>query len=415
MPRTAASKRGEADSKAKVEHSAREVCPQSLLLKHLLSAHAVFLLHHAPSLADLYVRLTRPKFCAALARFWNAFVKDWEVLIHGSPAVDIFSGIKLAAGGELGVGVGEEEWGSGEREVLEGFVDRTEGLIDLVVSRFGLAENDTPIGDSPKKADAPWLGGGKLASSSEGVVFSGVHSVSRTSVAAIAKWMEWIYRYGQAAYGVQDSPHAPKRKRRRKPIPPDLSGDQQHEPFFGQSPRSSQSALQDTPPGIPPPIVAAANRSLDAALSRAETRETTTDKNSNTKSDAAGTDILMKYMTFGLYGSGWGLPASKPETENPQHQSGNPSEDNENKLAIDRLALDQRYQDGCFLIGLKGNLDEDGETDGEGGSDSGGHQDSKSRQTWNSRIILRTLHVERKRRQETGEEAQSESKEFPID
>ena len=51
--------------------------------------------------------------------------------------MDIYGGIKLAAGGELGMGVGEEEWGSGEREVLEHFQSRTEGLVDLMVSRFG--------------------------------------------------------------------------------------------------------------------------------------------------------------------------------------------------------------------------------------------------------------------------------------
>ena len=59
------------------------------------------------------------------------------MLLHGNPAVEIFNGLKLAAGGELGIGVGEEDWGSGEREVLEGFIGRTEGLVDLVVARFG--------------------------------------------------------------------------------------------------------------------------------------------------------------------------------------------------------------------------------------------------------------------------------------
>jgi hypothetical protein len=33
------------------------------------------------------------------------------LLLTGNPIVDIYNGIKLSAGGELGIGVGEEEWG----------------------------------------------------------------------------------------------------------------------------------------------------------------------------------------------------------------------------------------------------------------------------------------------------------------
>ena len=46
--------------------------------------------------------------------------------MHGNPATSLYGGIKVAACGELGMGVGEEERGSGEREVLEGFVGRIE-------------------------------------------------------------------------------------------------------------------------------------------------------------------------------------------------------------------------------------------------------------------------------------------------
>ena len=73
-------------------------------------------------------------------------------MLHGNPATSVFAGIKIAACGELGIGVGEEERGSGEREVLEGFVERTEGLVDLVVSKFGPSDVELDA-DSPTKEE----------------------------------------------------------------------------------------------------------------------------------------------------------------------------------------------------------------------------------------------------------------------
>ena len=381
------------------------MCPQTLLLQHLLKAHSVFLLHHAPSLADLYVRLTRPKFCAALERFWNRFVKDWDVLLHGTPAIDIYDGLKLAAGGELGIGVGEEEWGSGEREVLEGFVHRTEGLVDLVVSRFGDLGQDTP---SKSPSGPPWLGSGNLPSSADGVIFSGVNSVTRPSIAAAAKWMEWIFRSGQAAYGVQDNPHAPKRKRRRKQAFPS-SGERQNANLRSLvSSSSHEPDLDDLPPGVPPPIVTAANRSLDKALKKAEQGEKLSADPATAKQESiAGTEALMKYMTFGLYGSGWGLPISRSESQDRKLDDGEEIRIQKSLNKVDKEptpnggesgppSLNQRVQDGCFLVGLKGDLDDEGETDGEGGTDSGAEPEANASKAWNNRILLRTLHIERK-------------------
>jgi hypothetical protein len=104
------------------EYSSREVSPAPLLLQQILTAYRIFTLHHGPSLSDMYVKLTTDKFSAILDRFWTRFCRNWDVLLHGNPAVDIFGGLKLAAGGELGYGVGEEDWGSGDREVLEDLV-----------------------------------------------------------------------------------------------------------------------------------------------------------------------------------------------------------------------------------------------------------------------------------------------------
>lgn len=131
-----------------------------MLLQQVLRAHRMFLLHHGTSLADIFVRVGKPNLCNILRRFWDAFVAKWDVLLHGNPTAEVFSALKLSAGGELGIGVGEEEWGSGEREVLEDFIRRTSGLIDIVVSRFGAGEHRDPqLGGDPsrerQKVDRP--------------------------------------------------------------------------------------------------------------------------------------------------------------------------------------------------------------------------------------------------------------------
>ena len=396
------------------------MCPKHILLQHLLQTHSVFLLHHAPSLAKLYIRLTRPKFCAALDRFWDRFVRDWDVLLHGTPAVDLFDGFKLAAGGELGIGVGEEEWGSGEREVLEDFIQRTEGLIDLVVARFGNFEEESPSSDPQQREKHSWLGSGFLPSSADGVIFSGVNAITRHSLTGIAKWMEWVFQKGQAAYGVQDNPHAPRRRRRRKPAASDPPEGQTTEPNIDRLPRPMDIAEQ-VPQGIPPPIVTAANKSLDHALKHVDEAEQSSNYTSDGKDSAAGADVLMKYMTFGLYGSGWGLPHSGSRAREPvvKERRNSDSHTNATKGAEDDKTcgaknsrqgnsafLDHRYQEGCFLIGLKGDLDHEGETDGEERTDSGAEAgaEANTSKSWDSRILLRTLQVERKRQPAVNDE-----------
>ncbi|KAK3075153.1 hypothetical protein LTR53_001764 [Teratosphaeriaceae sp. CCFEE 6253] len=208
-------------TKAAYEYSSREVSPPPLLTQQLLQAHTIFLLHHGASLNELFVRLSREKFCNALDRFWSRFTRTWDVLLHGNPAADAFGGIKLASGGELGVGVGEEEWGSGEREVLEDLTHRTEGLLDLVVSRFGepaqtIASDEASL---PEAEALPWLGSGGQPSASDGVLFGGVGAVARASLQDVSLWMRQVYTDGEYAYGVKDNPLRERRKRRRRNRP----------------------------------------------------------------------------------------------------------------------------------------------------------------------------------------------------
>lgn len=405
---------------ATIEYSSREVSPPTLLLQQLLRAHSIFLLHNGNSLSDLYVRLSRSKFCGLLERFWNRFAANWDVLLHGNPAVDVYNGLKLAAGGELGIGVGEEEWGSGEREVLEDFARRTDGLMDLVVSRFG--EPSAAQSVQPKKAPTgkvksdseelePWMGAGRHAEAPDGVVFSGVGAISRSSVRDISNWMQWIYTYGEYAYGVRDDPSSDRRKRKRKPPAPSRSGDKPQHPNGKLDLRRQESAIsrhdQLKPeithptqpshphrPGIPPPIVSAVERSLERATSAADIKRQLENKETERSQSSSGaTEKWMKYLTLG-YGSAWGSTANKAEEtskENAEEDQKDALEATGDEASMRQLepepyidnyeellkAQIQQEDNGHFIVGLKGSLEDDPEEE----------------EVPPDRILLRTLYV----------------------
>lgn len=353
----------------------------------------------------MFAKHKREKFCSILDKYWSRFANTWDVLLHGSPAVDIFSGLKLAAGGELGMGVGEEDWGSSERDVLEDFARRTHGLVDVMVSRFGDA---SPLQTSKSSADPkmlekmetePWIGSGRNVDAPDGVVFSGLGTISRKSLRDVSHWVETIYSLGDQAYGVRDNPTSIRRKRRRRE-PKSLSS---------AAPEASTKIPKDRlqlaasnlndgmPPGIPPPIVKAAESSLDKASAAVDSAGGEDAKPSGQSSQPllaslGDTETWMKYMTLG-YGSAWG--GRKP-TEEAQHTQApvrerspspeamryvEPAPDVD--LAEEKLKQQIRQEnDGYFVIGLKGDMDD---VDVDDDNDDG---------DWNLRIPLRTLYVE---------------------
>jgi hypothetical protein len=144
-------------------------------------------------------------------------------MLHGNPIVNVYGGIKLAASGELGVGVGEEGRGSGEREVLEGFVERIDGLVDLVVSKFGDVEPEAEVGKSLKgghlqsslTSSKQWLGTGLEPTPEDGAIFLGVGALSRKSLRDVIHWMEDIYSWGPRAYGVEENPTLTRKPRKK--------------------------------------------------------------------------------------------------------------------------------------------------------------------------------------------------------
>ncbi|KAI9822750.1 MAG: hypothetical protein M1832_002983 [Thelocarpon impressellum] len=367
-----------------IEYSAREVSPPALLLQQLRRAHSVFLLHHGPNLQDIYHRLSRPRFCAALDRYWMRFIRNWDVLLHGNPAVDVFRGIKLAAGGELGMGVGEEEWGSGEREVLEGLVKRVDGLVDLVVSRSGKPE---PGPEHQESTSAP----------TDGVIFSGVRAISKDSLRAIVSWAELVHLHGDQAYGVRDNPNSLLRKRAGKPAAPRPTDP------YGKAPAAGmQAADVSTPsaPRIPPSIMAASQRA----------------QKGNTDAQESGSETLMKFLTLG-YGSSWGGAGPGPSSPAAADGPGQAGSGSGRKLLSRSTSDELRTKSkGRFLIGLQGDLENEDGTDDEAAPVAKATSDSDCEAlAQEGRILPRTLHVEMSRRAPSDRELANDRERFAFD
>lgn len=354
--------------------------PAALLLQDLLRTHNIFLLHHDSSLSALFLRIKRAKFTSTLSHYWDLFLSTWNVLLHGNPISSVFGGIRIAASGELGIGVGEEERGSGEREVLEGLVGRIDGLVDLVVSKFGESHPD----DYEKKDDkqkgtvddtnAQWLGTGKEPDAEDGAIFLGVGALSRKSVCDITYWMEDMYTWGPHAYGVLESPKAATRRTRRIPrqepakkqadppiqVPPSL-----FEPNRGaKTSRTTAPPKQISPPPDPDAGQAAAADSVDES--------------------GGGLDKYMDYLKLG-YGKYWSLGGtSTPEDSD----SGVPNDSQGGRQQMERRGSTGNDLVGHFLIGLTGDVADGWIEDPEERHFALDHEDD------NARNMVRTLVVE---------------------
>ncbi|KAF7597460.1 hypothetical protein BBP40_003707 [Aspergillus hancockii] len=312
-------------------YSSREMCPSHLLIQQLRRAHSIFLLHHDITLDALYQRVGKSTLCTLLESFWLRFAWNWEVLLSGNPAVDVYNGIKLSAGGELGVGVGEEEWGSGEREVLEDFVARTDGLVDLVVSRFGdpfIPSDDAAIANqsadptSEGEDENRWLGSDTYPRPPDGVIFSGVGAISRPSVVRVSQWMEWVYKYGPDAYGVGEDPTSPRRRKRRRR---QRGRPRENVNTLPNSRDNSRSGNIDRSfsPGIPRPLVMGTSQPSQPPQESHEESLGSSGESSPARNEngsdwmGATTGAFVKYLTLG-YGSSWSMsktPSPHPRVE----------------------------------------------------------------------------------------------------
>jgi hypothetical protein len=371
-PKLPIGKTGE-PSEAVVEHSSKEIKPAALLMKDLLRAHSTFLLHHDASLSALFVRTKRTKFVSILSRYWDLYLSTWNVMLHGNPARSIFGGINMAASGELGIGVGEEERGSGEREVLEGLVGRIEGLVDIVVSKFGTHETsnkDEKTGTGAADTKGQWLGTGREPGPDDGAIFLGTGALSRKSLRGITHWMEDLYTWGDNAYGVIESPTSSRQARRAKKAASDA-----------KSPRPSMPS-RDSGSSSSTKTLAERRGQAIGTVAEAKTPELpATPMGEGIAEDGDGhLDKLMSYMKLG-YGTYWSIG-----------KTGGPSIPATGASPDTRRSKPKAEDTGHFLIGLLGDVEDD----------NGNASDSDRSQGFrlnldtdsNSRTMLRTVHVE---------------------
>ena len=348
------------------------------------------------------------------------------MLLHGNPAVDIFNGLKLSAGGELGIGVGEEDWGSGEREVLEGFIGRTEGLVDLVVARFGDSSRTSQNRSTSSSAapvspdiDPDWqFSGERIPGPADGIIFSGIGMLNRASVRNISSWMEWLYMHGKDSYGVRDNPSSAPRRKRRKVH----SYSPEYEmPSQGlQKPQKRANSLSSHGQGSSNPsdhdIRIPASLVTPIKVREIQDREPSSVKkdvlrngeqrvaNGTSQDSAYSTDNMVKYLTLGVYGSSWGIPSGRPPiNERVSSLRKEDSSKSRQPASLEKAGKGTGLElpSGNFLIGLQGQLEEDlqmPEDEQETGAGMDGESVSEEEVMLKSRIVMRTLHVERVKR-----------------
>ena len=114
-----------------------------------------------------------------------------------------------------------------------------------------------------------------------------------------------------------------------------------------------------------------------------------------------GTETMMKYLTLGVYGSKWGIPFRRPlenskisKLRNEERaQSSSPGRNPINS----RSSRSVDDESGYFLIGYRGELDNDVEVEKHNNETDQDHADRISDENQNSSTMLRTLYVRRQR------------------
>jgi len=377
------------------------------------------------------VRTRRSKFVGILGRYWDTFLSTWNVLMHGNPANSLYGGIKVAACGELGVGVGEEERGSGEREVLEGFVGRIEGLVDVIVSRFGDVDSADPDPGTGKREvprrrpTSPWLGSGNEPGAEDGVIFLGTGAVSRKSLRDISHWIEDLYRWGPYAYGVRDNPTSIRRPKKpkhkehanRKELSPDTR--KKSKQVYGL-------ALRDTVPQNENPTEDPMS-TISATLMRdghspnspkSKRRRPSFHRGpssfTSTDSESSKANKFVSYLKFG-YGTHWTLGGASSKHEDLDAPSAAPileavTRSHENPLLSTDLdatlesSIPRNDSSGHYIIGLMGDIENE---DGEAPEAESQHpKDHANVEENNTRLVLRTLTVELEREEDARAETE---------
>lgn len=347
----------------------------------------MFLMHQDSSLSALFVRTKRRKFVNHLSRYWDLFLSTWNVSLHGNPARDVFGGINVAASGELGFGVGEEDRGSGEREVLEGLVGRIEGLVDLVVSKFGDYDPQSPPPVSPNGDPEQWLGTGQEPGPESGVIFLGTGALSRKSLRDVTHWMEDLYTWGDHAYGIIENPTSVRRVKRHRENCISSKGTE-------ADPKQSTDAEDVLKLGEGDASGAANTDNVGATVNGPQSSE----------AEDGRLDKMVSYLKMG-YGTYWSLPGTSsdsPDKTTPnaiiQQPDGRSREEEASKQASKQASRQAKrtplgrtlsYEaQGHFLIGLKGEIETTySDLDTQSSDDAGDVEH-------NSRTLVRTVNIE---------------------
>ena len=82
------------------EYSARDLAPTPVLVAQLRCAYRQFRFRYG-TLEQCLKSMSRHAFCRRLEKYWHRWAwTRWDVLMHGSPVVDVFgvSGVKMAGG-----------------------------------------------------------------------------------------------------------------------------------------------------------------------------------------------------------------------------------------------------------------------------------------------------------------------------
>jgi hypothetical protein len=356
--------------------------------------------------------------------------------MHGNPANSLYGGIKVAACGELGMGVGEEERGSGEREVLEGFVGRIEGLVDVIVSRFGDIESANEPGTEGRKREphrtrpaSPWLGSGNEPGAEDGVIFLGTGAVSRKSLRDISHWVEDLYRWGPYAYGVIDNPTSTRRPKKskqkqhakQKELSPDAR--QKSRQVYGLALRDKASRdhnLQDGSMSSVPPMPMndgdlphdPKSKKRRPSFHRGPSSFASTDSESNKGNK------FVHYLKLG-YGTHWSLGGTTSKDEVVTTPTAGQTQDvfggspGKSPSASTQAGFDgiletssslRNDSSGHYMIGLMGDIENE---DGEGSElEPEDRSDRTDKDGSNTRLVLRTLTVELEREEDARAEAE---------
>lgn len=302
-----------------------------------------------------------------LSRYWDLFLSTWNVMLHGNPIRGVLGGINVATSGELGIGVGEEDRGSAEREVLEGLVDRIEGLLDVVVSKFGDEESDEETKSSARHDPQQWLGTGQEPHAHDGAVFLGTGALSRKSLRDVTHWMEDLYTWGEHAYGVIESPTSTRR-------------------------RKGSRLFNKPEPAVEPESQKPANSSKGHTLEHSdEAGKADPEEGENGKS----LDKMVSYLKLG-YGTYWSFPGGQADSENETSQpvpGPSSAETSKNTKGLEtRPGMISRSSshdsNAHYLIGLTGDIE-------DSNSENDETQDSDNLDAeYNSRTVVRTVNIE---------------------